>query len=86
MSARKQQSRFREAQLLPTGLLREEVGTLMLSREVLRRQTLIHVENTNNLSFMLKYKQPLLHVEAVILVQEYSEDTSEENLVQEIRE
>ena len=26
----------------------------MLSRVVLRRQTLIHVENTNNLSFMLK--------------------------------
>ena len=62
MSARKQQSRFREAQLLPTGLLREEVGTLMLSREVLRRQSTEHV-----------YKQPLPHVEAVTLVQEYGE-------------
>ena len=70
LTARKQQSRFREAQLLPTGLLREEVGTLMLSREVLRRQSTEHV-----------YKQPLPHVEAVTLVQEYGEDTLEENLV-----
>ena len=70
LSARKQQSRFREAQLLPTGLLREEVRTLVLSREVLRRQSTEHV-----------YKQPLPHVKAVILVQEYGEDTSEENLV-----
>ena len=77
MSARKQQSRFREAQLLPTGLLREEVGTLMLSREVLRRQTLIHVEDTNRLSFMLKLSsssrstaRTLLREEARILLRE----------------